>query len=428
MAGTTLLQCLISDRRWTYPKFRDAFERAADGLGLSITVSDSTYRRWKSGRVLTLPEDDACQVLEAMFGETADRLFAPAPASPEPSRTLEALIDMTAHDAQHQAAQSAALSVPDATVDQLHDDVGGLAREYSARPATCTFERGKVLLDQVQDLRDRTQVPAQQQHLAVLAGQTCALLSQAAFDLGHLDASARLARTASVYGEASRFTPLQAFSGGTLAFIAYFTHRYSDAVNHARAAQMLPGLGDTARVRLAAIEARAYGYLRDQGAVRRALEKQEALDGSTDELHDEVAGEFGFGPSRLSMSNATTLLLVRDGQGAEHAAQRALDLVLDQPERQRSAAVLGKAAVDLALARLLRGDLEGASEALGAVWQVPSDQRSTGLVARVGKLRQTLTAERYRGVQLGAELAEHAEDFTRAARLGSATSLLALEA
>jgi hypothetical protein len=429
MAGPTLLQSLITVRNWTYPTFCKEFERTAARLGLTLTVSGATYRRWKAGQVRTLPDGDACRVLEAMFDRPADGLFAPAPTDPEPSHALEALIDMTAHDAHQQAAQSAAASVPDATVDQLRDDVGQLARGYSARPTASTFQQGKQLLDQVQALRDRTQVPDQQQHLAVLAGQACALLSQAAFDLGHLDASARLARTASVYGEAARFTPLQAFAGGTLAYCAYFTSRYSDAVNHARQAQMLPGLGDTARIRLAAIEARAYGYLQDRGAVRRALEMQEAFDGSnTDEMHDDVGGEFAFGPSRQSMSNASTLLLMRDGQAAEKASQRAMDLVLARPPRQRSAVVLAKAAVDLALARLLRGDLEGAHEALDLVWRVPADQRVTGLMNRVGTLRRALTNERFQGTHLVAELADHSEDFTRGAQLGSTATLLALEA
>ncbi|MFI1400729.1 hypothetical protein [Streptomyces sp. NPDC020681] len=62
------------------------------------------------------------------------------------------------------------------------------------------------------------------------------------------------------------------------------------------------------------------------------------------------------------MSNASTALLVGDGHGAEECARRALELVSSRPNRQRSTTVLGKASADLAMARLLSDDVEGASD------------------------------------------------------------------
>ncbi|MBT2394367.1 DNA-binding protein [Streptomyces sp. ISL-1] len=327
---------------------------------------------------------------------------------------LEAEIAMTAREAQDDAGVAAASSISDLTVDQLRDDVRTLARSYTTKPAHEVWHKAKELREQAETGRDRTAIPAQQQALLIVAGQASALLSQAAFDLGELDGAKRLARTAALYGETARFDPLRAFATGSLAFIAYHSGEQSQAAVLARQAVSYGGLGDIAFRRLRAIEARSHGHLGDAAASQRALRmSEEEGNGATDELHDTIGGEFGFTLERLAMSNASTALLLGDGQGAEVSARRALELVAARPVRDRSTAVLGKAAADLAMARLLSNDLEGAAEALETMLSIPGDQRVTGLVARAAALRRYLAQQRLHGDALAQELGDRLEDFTR---------------
>lgn len=421
----TLLKALVNERGWSYREFEEMFRRTARrALGFELTVSEPQFRRWTSGSLARLPRAEACRVLEEMFGVVpAARLFAPPEANPAKapaSFDLEAEIAMTARDAQNRAGDSAAQSVSDTSLDQLRDDVFTLARGYNTFAPADIFHRAKALRDEAETLRDRTAVPTQQQELVILAGQTCALLAASAFDLGALDGAKRLARSAALYGEIARFTPLQAFAGGTLAYIAYFSDRPAEALRFAQAAQALDGLGDLARRRLATIEARANGHLGRADAARLALRaSEEPLGSRTDDLHDVVAGEFGFTDERLAMSNGSTYLLLGDGRDAEAAAQRALVLIKERPASQQSAPVLGGAAVNLAMARLLSQDLDGAAEALEVVWGIPAHQRVTGLLERTSRLRQTLTIQPFRGAASAAVLGERLEDFQRATGQGS---------
>ncbi|MBT2510323.1 DNA-binding protein [Streptomyces sp. ISL-98] len=416
----TLLKVLVGQHRWRYTdfegKFRATAERSIAKGSQNPTVCESQFRRWTAGKLRTLPSPDTCRVLEAMFGVEASALFAPPPStdSQVPAFNLEDEIEMTARDAQSEAGSAAAESISETTLDQLRDDVAALARHYNTLSAFDAFRTARGLREEAEQQRDRTQVPQQQQQLLILAGQACALLSAAAFDLGSLDGATRLARSAALYGETARFEPLRAFAGGSLAYIAYFSGRPAEAVQLAHRAQSFGGLGDVARHRLAAIEARAHGHLGNVASAQRAIHtSQEKGHGVLDELHDGMGGEFGFTPERLAMSSSSTCLLLGDGEQAEAFAHRALELVSARPTALRSAPVAGGASADLAMARLIYGDLDGAAAALDRVWTVPQDQRVTGLLARTSRVRSALTQVPYRGAALADELGERVEDFVR---------------
>ncbi|NEA71906.1 DNA-binding protein [Streptomyces sp. SID13588] len=420
-APRTLLKVLVDQKQWRYTDFATRFRSTADriltkGSARNPTISESQFRRWTAGKIAGLPGPDTCRVLEALFGVDASALFALPPSTEglAPAFHLEDEIDMTARDVQNEAGAAAAASISDTTLDQLREDVAKLAGQYNSHSAFEVFRKARELREAAEYLRDRTQVPAQQQELLLVAGQACALLSAAAFDLGFLDGATRLARSAALYGETARFDPLRAFAGGALAYIAYFSGQPAQAARLARRAQSFHGLGAVAHRRLSAIEARAYGHLRDAAATQRALDASvEDGHGATDLLHDDIGGEFGFSLERLAMSNGSTCLLLGDGAQAETAAQRALELAASKPTRHRSAPIVGGASADLASARLLRGDLDGAAAALEAVWAVPRDQRVTGLLVRTARVRLGLTGDRYRTAPLAAELGERIEDFAR---------------
>ncbi|MET8609849.1 DNA-binding protein [Streptomyces misionensis] len=433
-----MLKQLCNQQDMDVPRMVEEFAKTADaviGKGPNNpTCSERTAKRWRAGGVdpARLPPDTR-RVLECMFGRRAAELFGPPerddPAAP--AFDLEHVIDMTARDAQNDASATAAASVSDTSLDQLADDVQALAREYASIAPIQAFHRGRELQQQLHDQRDRTQIPAQQQRLLELLGQTTALLAVSAFNLGAFDNARRLARSADLYGEAARFEPLRAYCDGILAYIAYFTGMPGEAVAKARRAQTYGGLGDVARRRLLAIEARAHGYLGDVEPALRALRlSEEVASGARDSLHDDVGGEFGFTAERLAMSSSSTALLINDAPQAEQAARRALALIEQRPAAARSAHVLGSAAADLAMARLLADDVDAACEALEPVWDIPADQRVTGVLVRAGQIQHYLTRPTFRGAPVPRELRDRVEDFTRTATTHQLTgpTLLQLEA
>ncbi|MFL4904985.1 DNA-binding protein [Streptomyces sp. MMS24-I2-30] len=383
---------------------------------------------------MTLPGPATCRILEAIWpAYSAEQLFGPPPQDdPQaPANDLEMRVRMTAEDALEGADATASASLSDNTIDELRDQVTALARGYHLMPPVQAYEAGDRLRLLVERQRDRTQVPVQQQELMILNGQTVALLSVAAFDLGYFPSARSFARTAAVFGEATRFTPLQAYADGTLAYIAYHTGNATEAITKVTRALSYGGLGDMAHRRLQAIKARAHAHLGDVVSARQAIQlSTEVVQGRRDDLHDTVAGEFAFSLERLAMSTSTTALLVGDAGQAEADARRALELVGRRPQEEQSTHVRASAAADLAHARLLADDVDGAAEAMELVWAVPADERKTGIVVRTARIGQHLTRPEYHGAQVPTTLREQIEDYNRVSpphRIGPHVGLLAIE-
>ncbi|MPY33886.1 DNA-binding protein [Streptomyces adustus] len=338
---------------------------------------------------------------------------------------------MTAEEALEGADTTASASVSDNTIDELRDQVTALARGYHLMPPAQAYEAGDRLRLAIERQRDRTHVPVQQQDLMILNGQTAAMLSVAAFDLGYFPSASSFARTASVFGEATRFTPLQAYADGTLAYIAYHTGNPTEALAKATRALSYGGLGDVAHRRLQAIKARAHAHLGDVTGARQALQlSTAAAHDRRDDLHDTVGGEFAFTLERLAMSTSTTSLLIGDASQAEADARRALQLLRQRPPAEQSTHVRASAAADLAHARLLQDDVDGAAEAMAPVWDVPADQRKTGIVVRTTRIGKCLAKPAYHGAQGPKALREQIEDFNRVSlphRIGPSVALLAIE-
>ncbi|MFC4512252.1 hypothetical protein [Streptomyces ehimensis] len=428
MGEELLLQVLVAQRQQTYEVFAQDYQQAAEEVAMlrgdpsiaRATVAERTFRRWTSGRVLTLPQHPAPLVLRHMYGYPVTQLFRPAAATPLVPADIPLLnesdITMTARDAAAHATDAASLTVPDTTLDQLQDDIARLAREYSNTSPLYVHGKAQELLLIAQNLLERTQKPRQREYLYLTAGQAAAVMSAAAFDLGLFPPATQLARTAALYGEVIEHGPLQAYANGMLACLASWDGRPAEAVRLVHKAQTFGGLGAVAVTRLAVIEGRAYAHLGDHENAERALRTslEPAITGR-DDLHDDLGGEFGFAADRVVMGNATTCLLLNDSTRAEASASHALDLLAARPANERPQLVAAQAAVDLARARMLRGELAGAGEALQPVFQVPAEWRGIGVVYRLGAARAELTRADFRGAREAIDLGEKIEAFTAVA-------------
>ncbi|MFJ6380126.1 hypothetical protein ACIQI7_09015 [Kitasatospora sp. NPDC092039] len=439
-----LLDALISQSGMDFRGFLSEYRRAASQLHektrdpsfRNIDLTEKTFTRWRSGRVAR-PHHPAPAILKLIFGRTVDELFAPhtgeqaqvvrAPSAPVLD---ESELSMTARDASTHASDAAAQLLPDLTLDQLEDDLVGLVQGTGTKPPHTIFVLARDVLGVSKVLLDRTQVPSQRQRLYLVAGQASALLSACAFDLGAIPHAFELARAAALYGQVAEYGPLQAYAHGYLAVLYYWTGKPAQAVRKIEEARSFPGVGATGKARLAAIAARAYAHRGLVENAQLAIEESLADRGLVeDDLH-AVGGEFDFNLERVAMSNSSTLLILQDGPRAEASARRSLELIAARSAGSSPLVVAPQARADLASALLMRGDLDGAADALSPVLGLPREWRGAGLTARVQTIQAALLAmPTFRDAQLAQDLAERIEDFTLVAPshvLGPGTARLAL--
>ncbi|MEY6563890.1 hypothetical protein AB8B12_02780 [Streptomyces sp. PGLac3x] len=432
-----------SHRAFSEEYHRAARQLSSEGYDVAPPPGARHYERLLTvGGVKTAPHGPTARVLERMFRRPVGDLLRPAAEVaadehgesaelPSPHVLNESDLLMTARDAASHSGEAAALRLDDLTLDQLTDDLVALSRAYARTAPADVFHEARGLLQRAQVGLERTRSPEQHTRLYYAAAQASALLAAVSFDLGAMAPTVSFARSAAQYGRTIDNGPVQAYAYGVLAFAAFWSGRPAEAVRLTRTAQQMGGLGDTARRRLYAIEARAHGHLRAEEQAQRAIRSadESAPGGLRDELHDDVGGEFAFDDARTAMSNATTALLLRDPATAEGYASSALAFLADRQETDVPLAVSGPAAIDLARARLMRGEVEGAEEALAPVFQVAPMWRGSGMLERLTAARLELTRPEFRGAPTALALADRIEEFSALSpvrRLG-AQSPLALD-
>lgn len=379
-------------------------------------LTKRSWLDWESGR---RPSADYLDLLCRLFETGPVELGFGTDYTPASTRSVEGtaprrereLIMSAAHESSDHAAAAEAAGVGPNALEQLADDIVRRARSYVHAPPFPLFGELARVRDRVYWLLDRTIRPAQRHDLYLFAGQTCGLLASASFDLGYPSAAADQARAARAYGDVIGHPELRAWADGMLACIEFWEGRPAQALRLVER-----GLADapsgTPRVRLLSIAARAAALLGDSDRTREAVERADRAreDGAAvHELHDEIGGEFGFDQARQAFCCGTAYLALGSGAEATAQCERALRLYSQGSAERRWYAAEASASVDLASARLLSADAEGAAEALEPVFGLQPDKRVESLVKRLGQVRLALTATGSRGAY---ELAERIEEFT----------------
>jgi hypothetical protein len=311
-----------------------------------------------------------------------------------------------ADESAEQAAADAGRRVSQASVEHVRFEVVRLANRYSSVPPLEFLAETRRVRDQAYRLSERTSRPGQLADLQVATGAACGLMAVASFDLAIWAAAIEQAHAAFLYAESADHRGLQAWAAGFQGLIAYWNGRPREAVE-----AIGGGLGvapeGTARARLHSISARAWAHLGSRDQAREALaaadrERDRIGDSGTDELHDEIGGEFGWGPARQAMCSASALLLIGD---ADAAAIRAADAIRLHGSDKTGSLVDMTARVDLAQAELARGQLDAAEAALRPVWLLAPPHRRYSLVRRLEGVAASLAGPQYLNARDGIELA-----------------------
>jgi hypothetical protein len=360
------------------------------------------------------------------FGLEAQRDELLGPPRLQSRRITEQELAVNAGRESVSHAIAAASALDPSALEHLHAAADEAARAYYVTPPLEMLSDLVALRDTVYTQLDRTHKPAQQTQLYLIAGQVCGLLSSVSWDLGLVGPAEEQARAAHTYGNVIDHLSLQAWARALQVAACFWSGHPRRAATIAASALETAPVG-TARARLHSVHARALALIGARGEVRAELDAAaDELDkAGRDDFLDEVGGELAFDRARRGLCAGASYVILGDGDQAEREAEDALELFDAVPEEQRWAAGALGAMVDLGAARTLRGDLAGARQALGQVFELPPARRTEAIAQRLFALGRVLGTARYRGAAEARELGGEIEDFTTTtlARLSATRAL-----
>jgi hypothetical protein len=429
----TVLEELVRQSRRTIEETCADFEQTARAMNERAALSSRQLARWMAGEINAPAARPVMRrVAERHWGRPFDQLLAPPAAEADPlvgqvttpvgtyEIVLEEAAIMAAQESFHHVT-SVGGAVPEESIEQVHIDVQRLARQYHAIAPIQLLAKARRVRNVAYQLLDQTGRPTQKIDLYLAAGQACALMATASFDIAVWEAAEDQARAAATYADLAGHHGLRSWAKGTQALIAYWT----DQPNRARmlAQSAIGGAPRGAgRARLYGIEARAWAHLGNAAGVQRALghadDAMAQADGA-DDLNDEIGGEFGWGLSLHSACTGTALLDVGDASGAADRIRTALAVLHDDPY---SNLVPERAYIDLAAAELAAGRLDEAVDALGHVWTVPATHRRHSITGRLNGVVRALVTPRWNSERTAMDLRDRIEVYTTEATTQRALS------
>jgi hypothetical protein len=418
-SGPTLFQTLINQRGWQdYQVFKARYEQAAKQLAelegprsiSTATIEKRQFFRYAHGEVRT-PQTVARRVLEFMFpGIPAARLLGPASSRPGPSPLhpaadegqavdpseygLEDVVMAAADESAQFAAKAESSNVGPHTLEQLEADIRRIVVSYPNRPVGPLFREVRTLRDRAFELLEGRQPPRYTCDLYVGAGVLCGVLANASFDLGRYDAAETQARTAFLFGELAGHNGLRSWVRGLQALISYWDGRPADAVRLADAGSAFTPESGTAQVRLQSIKARAYGQMNRGSDALAALGVADRLRERLAEGDELPGGMMAFPVEKqLFYASSTHLWLAAGSQHlgeAEARADEAVEMFQAAPPEQQRLGEMSLARMDLAMARLGRGDIDGAATQIHAVLGINARRRTESVDRRIGHFSRQL--------------------------------------
>ncbi|MGL5828828.1 MAG: XRE family transcriptional regulator [Angustibacter sp.] len=308
------------------------------------------------------------------------------PVHPPNERELLAL-------AEHRArAFVAAGSRPHIEVlDGLHVAVAQLAVDYQKKPLAAVLANLVSTQDTIFTLLQARQPPADMRRLLLLASVTSGLLARVCHDRSTPQSALTHCRTAFMCADQADHNGMRAWIRGLQSLIAYWAGQPHEAIRSAQQGSM-HRTTSTASVWLPIGEARAWAVLGDTAralaAIRRAELAREAVQ--PDEI-DDFGGLCTFSANRQLYYTAESLaLLPTESLAAEQYSLRAVSAYRDPGAPDWAFGDAAGSACGLAVARIARGEVAGASEALERVLALPPGQRINSIVLCVQRVQHAL--------------------------------------
>ncbi|WP_240762372.1 hypothetical protein [Micromonospora sp. HM134] len=371
-----------------------------EGFAGWLGIATRTVAYWRS-RPDTVPGNANQDVLNAALDRVSDSVR---------SRFLETLsgvrregnaggggsVVTVVSDAAESVANDSllmSLALPNDSIESLQEDVTLLARS-GGMAAFDVFSSARRLRDEARALVERTRRPVELADLYVVIGQSAALMASTAFDLGHWNESAALARASTQYADLAGHASLKAWTYGLQMTLANWRNEPDSALTYfARAMRTAPE-GEP-RLRLRYVAARSHALLADSDSVAAVLEAaqrdREAAADRPDELATVTGGEFAFGDARAAACAAAAWLDLRNGEQAARYAREALQVYEALPSPRRPYSQINGTQIDVAAAHLHMRDKDGAADALRTVLDLPPQKRNVSLTGRLSRIEHMLS-------------------------------------
>jgi hypothetical protein len=303
---------------------------------------------------------------------------------------------MSADRAREFLARAEVSNVGTESIDQLTDDVRRLVVSYQQQPLPDLLPDMVDTQDRAFTLLEGRQKPGQTRDLYLLAGVASGLMAKVSHDVGAPHEALTQARAAYACADNAAHDGLRAWIRGLQALITYWVGRFDASVRYAQlGADAAENTRGTASVWLASGEARALAAMgrheEAHEAVTRAADSRDRV--VPDEL-DQLGGVCTFSRSRQLYYTAESLAWGGTAKAAdtERVAIAALEAYANGPATDRAFGDEAGTGCDLAIARVMQGEVEGAVEAVAPVLNLPVDQRIHGIVVSVGNVQTALSA------------------------------------
>lgn len=422
----TVLESLLRQRDQTYEEVAEEFGAHAGRLGEHATITARHLRRLASG------ERQDCtpvtrRVLRSMFGLELPDLLRPWNEHGDgpirgtlvvPRRVpQEEMLTMAADRARNFALQTGQTDLNAETLDQVADDVRHLCIAYPQQPLAAILGDLVSVQDTVFSLLEHRRRPEHSRQLFLLGGISAGLLAKASHDSSDPHSALTQARTAYLCAEMCDHNGLRAWVRGLQSLVTYWDGRSRESARYAQeGAEAARLAGSTAGVWLAVSEARAQAALGNVPGALAALDTAERAWETTrpgDEL-DEFGGIATFSRPRQLYYGADALSwLPSEADTAEDYSRRAVDAYADPAAADWAFGDSAGSSADLAVARIYRGELDGAAEAIAPVLDLPPEQRIRGIVSSARHVHDALRRAGQAADPAAAALQEQIEMFTR---------------
>lgn len=416
----TLLGLLIDQANLTREAAAQEFERVAREARIDATMSPRHLGRLVRQENGSVPLANTRRVLELWWERPIEELLSPPPAGQLVKRTgivgLGGEVDMAAERARA-FGERARSQLSEQAVEQIYDEVRSLATDYPQVPVLHLVPN---LIHVQGELMNLIEAPRPNpQHLRTLyflTAVTSGLVAKSSHDLGRPVAAMTQARTALLCAEQADHYGLRGWISGLQSMFAYWAGRPRDAVRYAqRGVEFAQRAGSSASVWLNVSEGRAWAALGRADETRAAIARSEsALDAVHPDDLDELGGLCEFSRSRQLYYAADALAwLPSEATAAERYGQAAVDAYAAHGDDWAFSDEAG-AMSDLAIARVQRGEIDGAIEAIRPVLALAPDQRINGIASSVRRVHDAVVASGATSVE-AVELQDEIEDFQQTA-------------
>ncbi|TDC91962.1 hypothetical protein [Actinomadura sp. 7K507] len=402
----------------------DAIRRWQIEQGHSATGLD--IRSWQNWEAGSRPGPHNLDLLSRFFASDAVCLgFAPSyrqveaqSVRQEHARPLmpEQAVAVCAEESQRYGARMDT-PIGSYTIDELEAALHAVAGAYPYTPVLPTLMRAKELRLRAWTLREQCHRPMQIHDLHRIAGWLSVVMANASFDLGGMAAAQTHLRVSDLHAELVGDATLRAWSRSLHALIAYWDGRPHDAAEHAAYACSFTGAQGTTLLRAYGIRARALAQLGEISKADASLRKVEEL--RQDDQRDEFPGILTFPQAKSWFWTASAhigLGMRERAAQAEDAALSALELYGVEADERRRSGEMSLTLLDLATARLLRGEHDGIEANLRPVFSAMQRRRIEIIVRRMLQLTAILEQPACRAIQPLREVREELHDYIHYSR------------